>query len=96
MVKAVDWGYMTNEHRNAITLSAMARCKKDRFKRTIKELSQFDNKKPEELESEFDHLDVNNSFLTSPFIVDLDFVNKQLLDGHKACKSTSSLTQYQI
>ena len=28
--------------------------KKARFKKTIRELSQFDNKKPEELESEFD------------------------------------------
>ena len=28
-------------------------------------------------------------------IVDLDFVYKQLLDGHKACKTTLSLTQYQ-
>ena len=27
--------------------------------------------------------------------MDLDFVYKQLLDGHKACKTTSSLTQYQ-
>ena len=55
MVKAVDWGYMTDILRNAVTLSAMERWKKDQFKRTIKELSQFDNKKPEELESEFDH-----------------------------------------
>ena len=63
------------------------------------ELSQFDNKKPEELESEFDHFDGNNSYQTSVFkgrnIVDLDFVYKQLLDGHKACKTTLSLTQYQ-
>ena len=95
MVKAADCGYMTDEHRNAITLSAMERQKKDRFKRTIKELSQFDNKKPEELESEFDHFDVDNSYPTSPLIVDLDFAYKQLLDGHKACKITSSLTQYQ-
>ena len=84
-----------DEHRNAITLSAMERWKKDRFKRTIKELSQFDNKKPEELESEFDHFDVDNSYPTSPLIVDLDFAYKQLFDGHKACKITSSLTQYQ-
>ena len=66
------------------------------FKRTIKELSQSDNKKPEELESEFDRFDVDNSYLTSPFkgpnIVDLNFVYKQLLDGHKACKTTLSLT----
>ena len=26
--------------------------------------------------------------------MDLDFVYKQLLDGHKACKTTLSLTQY--
>ena len=86
---------MTDEHRNAITLSAMERWKRDRSKGTIKELSQFDNKKPEELESEFDHFDVNNSYPISPLIVDLDFVYKQLLDRHKACKITSSLTQYQ-
>ena len=40
----------------------MQRWKKGRFKRTIKELSQFDNKKPEELESEFDHFDADNSY----------------------------------
>ena len=80
------WGYITDEHRNAITLSAMERWKNGRFKRTIKELSQFDNKKPEELESGFDHFDVDNSYPTSPFkgrmanIVDLDFVYEQLLD----------------
>ena len=34
--------------------------KKGRFKRTIKELNQFDNIKPEELESEFDHFDLDN------------------------------------
>ena len=80
-------------------LSAMERWKKSRFKRTIKELSQFNNKKPEELESEFDHFDVDNSYRTSPFkgrnVVDLDFVYNQLLDGHKACKTALSLTQYQ-
>ena len=58
---------------------------KDRFERTIKELSQFDDKKPEELESEFDHFDLDNWYTSSPFqghnIVDLDFVHKQLLDG---------------
>ena len=73
----------------------MERWKKGRFKRTIKELSQFDTKKPEELESEFDHFDLDNSYPSLPFkgrnIVDLDFVNKQLLDGHKACKTTLSL-----
>ena len=40
---------MTDEHRNAIILSATERWKNGRFKRTTKELSQFDNKKPEEL-----------------------------------------------
>ena len=70
---------------------------KGRFNlRTIKELSQFDNKKPEERESEFDHFDLDNSYLTSPFkgrnIVDLDFLYKKLLDGHKTCKTTLSLT----
>ena len=59
MVKAVDWGYMTDELQNAITLSGMERWKKDRFKRTIKEISQFDNKKSEELEPEFDQFDVD-------------------------------------
>ena len=76
----------------------MERWKKGRF---IKELSQFDNKKPEEVESEFDHFEVNNSYLTlgSNFplknrnIVELDFVYKQLLDGHKACKTTLYLPQ---
>ena len=35
--------------------------KNGRFKRTIKERRmQFDNKKPEELESEFDNFDVDN------------------------------------
>ena len=70
-----------------------------RFERAINELSQFDNKKPEELDSEFDHFDADNSYPTLPFkgrnIVDLDFVYKQLLDGHKACKATLSLTLYQ-
>ena len=74
----------------------MERLKKGRFKSTVKELSQFDNKKPEELESELDHFDVDNSYPASPFkgpnIVDLDFVYKQLLDGHKACETTLPLT----
>ena len=69
------------------------------LKRTIKELSQFDNKKPEELELEFEHFDAANSYPSSPFkgrinSVDLDFVYKQLLDGHKLCNTTLSLTQY--
>ena len=87
--------YITAEHRKAITLSATEKWKKGRFKRIIKELSQFDNKKPEELESEFDHFDLENSYRSLPFkgcnIVDLDFVYKQLLDGHKACKTALSL-----
>ena len=70
-----------------------------RLKRTIKELTQFDNKKPEELESEFDQFDAANSYPTSPFkgrnIVDLDFMYKQLLDGHKPYNTTLSLTKYQ-
>ena len=57
-------------------------------------LSQFDNKKPEELELEFDHFDEDNSYPSLKDIVDLDFVYKQLLDGHKACKTTL-LTNYQ-
>ena len=72
---------------------------KGRYKRTIKELSQFDDKKPEELESDIDHFDMDNSYPTSPFkgrnIMDLDFVYKQLLDGHKACKTTLPFTKYQ-
>ena len=51
---------------------------KGRFERTIKELSQSDNKKPEELELKFDYFDADTSYPTSPFkgpnIVDLDFV----------------------
>ena len=58
---------MTDENRNAITLSAMERWRKGRFKRTTKELSQFDDKEPEELESEFDHYDMDNSYPTSLF-----------------------------
>ena len=74
--------------------------KNGRHKRTIKELSQFDSKKPEDFESEFDHFDAANSYPTSPFksrnIVDLDFImHKQLLDGNKPCNTTLSLTQYQ-
>ena len=57
---------------------------------------QFDNKKAKELESEFDHFDLDNSYPSSPFkgrnIVDLGFVYKQFLDGHKAYKTTLSLT----
>ena len=58
---------MTDVHRNATTWSAMEGWKNGRLKRTIKELSQFDNKKPEKLEEEFNHFDVANSYPTSPF-----------------------------
>ena len=75
------WVYITDEHGNAITLSAMERWKIGRFKRTIKELSQLDNGKPEELESEFDHFDLNNWYPSSPFkgIVDLDFLQDHII-----------------
>ena len=73
--------------------------KNGRLEETLKELSQFDNKKPEELESEFDHFDAANSYPTSPFkgrnVVDLDFMYKQLPDGHKPYNTTLSFTQYQ-
>ena len=53
------------------------------LKEPSRKLSQFDSKKPEELESEFDHFDADNSYPTSPFkgrnIVDLDFVYEQLI-----------------
>ena len=78
----------------------MERWKNGRHKRTIKELSQFDSKKPEDFESEFDHFDAANSYPTSPFksrnSVDLHFImHKQLLDGNKPCNTTLSFTQYQ-
>ena len=73
--------------------------KNGRLERTITKLSQFDNKEPEELEWEFDHFDEANLCPTSPFkgrnIVDLDFMYERLLDGHKPCNTTLSLTQYQ-
>ena len=61
------------------------------FKRTIKELSQLDNKKPEELESQFDHFGLDNSYPSSPFkgpdIVDLDFMfTNNYLMGIKLAK----------
>ena len=78
----------TSKRNNIVSHGEM---KKGRFQRTIKELCRFDNKMPEELESELDPFDVDP---TSPFkgrnIVDLDFAYK--LDGHKACKTTLSLT----
>ena len=55
---------MTDEHENAITLSAMEGWKNGRLKRTIKKLIQMDNKKPEDLESEFGHFDAANSYPT--------------------------------
>ena len=59
-------------------MSAMERWKEPRFIKTIKELSQFDNKKPEEPELEFDNFNADYSYPTSPFkghnIVDLDFM----------------------
>ena len=65
----------TSKRNNIVSHGEM---EKGQFKRTIKELSQFDNIKPEELESEFDHFDLDNSHPSSPFkghnIVDLDFV----------------------
>ena len=72
----------------------MERWRKGRFERTIKELSQFDNKKQEELETEFDYFDVDNSYPTSPF-KGCNIVYKELLDWHKACKTPLFLTQYQ-
>ena len=85
--ESIRWGYITDEHRKAITLSAMERWKNGRFNISIKERREFDNKKPKEIESELDNLDVDNSCPTSPLkgrnIVDLDIVCKQLLDGCK-------------
>ena len=69
------------------------------LKRTIKELSQFDNKSQRNLSQSLTIFDAANSYPTSPFkgsnFVDLDFVYKQLLDGHRPCNTTLSLTQYQ-
>ena len=66
--------------------------KNGRLESSTNELSQFDDKKPEELDSEFDHFDAANSYPTSPFkgrnIMDLDFMYKQLLDRHKPCNIT--------
>ena len=95
-VKAVDGvdDRGTSERNNIVNHGRMEKTV------NLKEQScQFDNKKPEELESEFDHFDAANSYPTSPFkarnIVDLDFMYKQLLDDHKPCNTTLSLTQYQ-
>ena len=45
------------------------------LKEPSKKLSQFDNKKPEELESEFDHFDAANSYPTSPFVFEVPAVS---------------------
>ena len=66
--ESIRWGFITDEHRKAITLSAMDKWEKNsRFKRTIKERRQFDNKKPEKLELELDNFDVDNLYPTSFF-----------------------------
>ena len=49
---------LTSKRNNIVSHGEM---EKGRFKRTIKELCQFDNKKPEELELRFDHFDLDNS-----------------------------------
>ena len=95
------WGckYMTEEHRNAITLSAMEGWKNGRLKRTIKELSQFDNKSQRSLSRSLTILmrliRIQLRLSRAVLLVDLDFMYKQLLDVHKPCNTTLSLTQYQ-
>ena len=92
-VKAVDGGTVYN-------IIQQMKSKRNNIVSHGEMEKRFDNKKPEDLEWEFDHFDVDNSYPASPFkgpnIVDLDFVHKQLLDhdGHKVCKTTLSLTQY--
>ena len=54
---------VSSKHQNTITLSVMERWKNGQLKRTIKELSPFGNKKPEELELEFVQFDLDNSNL---------------------------------
>ena len=91
---AFRWGYITDKHRKAKTLSVMKRWKNCKFKRTVKERRYSDNKNAEKLDSKFENLDVNNSNPISPFkgcnIVDLGFVCQQLVEGCKACKTTLS------
>ena len=92
-------GYITDEHRNRITLSAKEKWKNRRFERTIKELSQFDDEKPEEL---------GRSLIILIRIIRIQLrlsrtehrgirfrVYKQLPDGYEACKTTLSLIQLQ-
>ena len=69
--------------------------KNGRLKRTIKIFSQFENKKPEELESKFDHFDAAKFVpLKGCNIVDLDFVYKDHLMGINLA-TPNYLTQYQ-
>ena len=50
--ESIRWGYITDEHRKAITLLSHGEIeKKSRLKRTVKERIQFNNKNPGELES---------------------------------------------
>ena len=63
----------------------------DRFKRTIKERRQFGNKKPEELESESDNSDADNSSPTLPFTVLIELDDQKLSSRDMASiKSTAS------
>ena len=74
----------------------MERWKKVDLKEPSRNLVNSTIKKPDELESEFIHFDLDSLYPSSPFegrnIVNLDFVYKQLFDGHKACKTILSLT----
>ena len=72
----------------------MERWKKDRFKRTIKELGQFDKRSLSRSLAILMWIIRVQLRLSKAVthIVDLDFVHKQLLDGRKACKTTLSLT----
>ena len=88
---------MTDEDRHAITLSAMEGWKK---RSTLKEHQVNLTIKPEELELEFLTIlmrliciQLRLSRAVTSWI-SVDFVYKQLLDGHKPCNTTLSLTQY--
>ena len=52
---------MTSKRNNIVSHRGM---EKNDLKEPARELSQFDNKKPEELESEFDQFDLDNSYPT--------------------------------
>ena len=92
---------MTDEHRNAITLSAI-----DGWKKTIDSKEPSRNqvnlaiKSRRTLSRSLTILMRVNSYPTLPFkgrnIVDFDFMYKQLIDGHKPCNTTLSLTKDQI